>query len=731
MRLLLIFILLISGLVKASGQDRSNRHIYDTILARIHKEQLDAVPSITKLDQQVGQILKGIDLETGRWNKIDYADHRRINPGWLPILGGIRSMTVAYTLPGSKFYQDDAVWFAVNKSIDFFTHQDPLPYCDNWYIQGISRPQKLALSLVNMEFGHKKLVDSIKQSCIDAICKDTAINSPGRNNPLHRFNYGANKTEIAIGWIYTAALLRDKKMLAIGSKEAFAPIELTTGEGIQYDLSYDMHYGYLYNGAYGAVFLNSILKAMQYTRGTDYAVTAEKLDLFRKFILASIFGITRGQWIDWNTVGRGISRRNTLLRNYSGILSQLAKIDYPARASYEAIRLRNTGERPASYMVKPSHAVYWSTDYTVHNRPNYFFSIHAVSTRNFSQEIGNKENIKGYWGAEGTTNLQVRGDEYFNIFPLWDWAKLPGTTLPDTVPILEDKAPGSGDRRGTSSFCGGVSDSLYGATTYVINDDLGTSAKKSWFMFDEEIVCLGSSISSTLPNNVNTTLNQCVYNTGDGIYVSSRGSVEHLNTSLHRKIAHPDWLIHDSIAYLFPGDEMIELTVENRRSDWTVITANGAASNKFIENKKVFQLTIPHGTFPAQAAYSYIIVPAIKSPGDLKTYLKKNHISIVCNNADMQAVYHRELKMWQTVFFRAKQPLNTGNFKISTDIPAVVMIREKSKGNYELHIADPSQSHQQVTIMIQKNKHGKSRQVRLNLPREPYAGQSVSTRFSL
>jgi chondroitin AC lyase len=79
------------------------------------------------------------------------------------------------------------------------------------------------------------------------------------------------------------------------------------------------------------------------------------------------------------------------------------------------------GQKPPSYKVKPDHQHYWHTDFTVHCRPGFYLSIHGVSNRNHAQEIGNQENLKGYWGAEGVMDLMITGKEYVNIFPLWNW----------------------------------------------------------------------------------------------------------------------------------------------------------------------------------------------------------------------------------------------------------------------------------------------------------------------
>jgi len=45
---------------------------------------------------------------------------------------------------------------------------------------------------------------------------------------------------------------------------------------------------------------------------------------------------------------------------------------------------------------------------------------------------------------------------------------------------------------GATAFAGGVSDSLYGASAFELNFD-SVTAKKAWFFFDKEVVCLGAA----------------------------------------------------------------------------------------------------------------------------------------------------------------------------------------------------------------------------------------------
>lgn len=80
--------------------------------------------------------------------------------------------------------------------------------------------------------------------------------------------------------------------------------------------------------------------------------------------------------------------------------------------------------------------------------------------------VGNSTERNGNFVSDGSNAIVKTGDEYFNIFPAWNWTRIPGTTAPQ----MPDVPLGKNARklRGTSQLAGGVNDSLYGATTYFI-----------------------------------------------------------------------------------------------------------------------------------------------------------------------------------------------------------------------------------------------------------------------
>ena len=75
---------------------------------------------------------------------------------------------------------------------------------------------------------------------------------------------------------------------------------------------------------------------------------------------------------------------------------------------------------------------------------------------------------------------------------------------------------------GLKDYVGAVTDGYYGAVGYDFQSSHDPLvARKSWFFFDNEYVCLGAGISTKMNNEVNTTLNQTLLN--GQVLISSNG----------------------------------------------------------------------------------------------------------------------------------------------------------------------------------------------------------------
>ena len=156
---------------------------------------------------------------------------------------------------------------------------------------------------------------------------------------------------------------------------------------------------------------------------------------------------------------------------YRGILTA----DAPAFEVFaRRVRLDPAAPPPAAQST-----VYPRSDYALHVRPAFTFDVRANSARTARCEWGNDENLLGHYLSEGSTGFVARGDEYAEIAPLWDWFKVPGTTVVDKG---RDKAIPRGKpwgRLGSATFVGGVDG--VGALAFAYRRDAEAPGRFAWF----------------------------------------------------------------------------------------------------------------------------------------------------------------------------------------------------------------------------------------------------------
>lgn len=630
--------------------------------------------------------------ENGSFSDIDYDDTQMTN--WTPIqhIERLSDFVYAYTNEKNKYYQNEDLYQKIIKGLEYWYDVDS--ESDNWWHNQISEPQKLGVLLIQMRIGKKQIPQELETKILKRI-QETG-GDPAKWT-------GANRTDIALHWIYRSCLTQNEADLKTAIDNVFNPVVYTTEEGFQHDNSYFQHGEQLYIGGYGDEILKGVTQVASYALGTQYQLDKEKVELLSKFMRETYYRTVRGQNMSFDVVGRSVSRPGLLNKRTTTTYAQrMIDID-PAHADeYKAIIARLNRKQPADYQVTASHTHYFRGDYSLHVRPQYNFDVRLASTRTKKCEYGNKENLKTYFMSDGCTNIVQTGDEYFNIFPVWNWRHIPGTTAPQVEKIPMD--PKAWGVLGTSTYAGGVSDSIYGATAYAYmdtNPEVNTGAKKSWYFFDNEVVCLGAGIQSTSTYPVHTTVNQCFLK--DGILVDKGGKEETLANGSYTLQA-PQWVLHDKIGYFFPQKEEVFLTAQTQSGRWYDINTS---KSKKEEKMDVFTLGINHGVGPKDGSYAYIVVPGKTSAQEMEAYQKENAIEILSNNAKVQAVRNTKLNVWMVTFFEA------GTFKhkelsVTVDKPCVLMVKDINAKSANLHIADPGQTQSPIQVEL---KIGKKKQV--------------------
>lgn len=631
--------------------------------------------------------LKHYNEADGSFGNVDYASIQRTN--WPPLkhVDNLYNFAFAYTNPQNKYYGDENLYRCIVRGLEYWHKRNP--WCHNWWYNQIAEPQKLGILLIQMRNGQQQIPAELETRLLERIRQDGG--DPAKWT-------GANRTDIALHWIYRACLSENEADLTKALENIYNPVVYTTREGFQYDNCYFQHGQQLYIGGYGDEILKGITQVAMYTQGTRYAIPADKLALLSKFMRETYYSTIRGKYMLFGVLGRGVSRPGATNKSHTALFAKrMTVLDKEHSSEFREIIARLEGRQPAGYAIRPRHTHYFRGDYTLHVRPGYTFDVRMVSSRTSRCEYGNGENLKTYFMSDGCTNIVTDGNEYAGIFPVWNWTRIPGTTAPQLTEIPQ--AASDWQTPGTSVFAGGVSDTLYGVSAYSYTDTfagINTGAQKAWFFFDEEVVCLGAGIRSTSAGEINTTINQCLSAIGQNILVCADGKQTVLpegSTDYHS----PEWVLHNGIAYLFPEGGEVFAASRQQSGNWYDI--NQTAS-KDPCSREIFTLGINHGQQPKDGTYAYIVAPGKRTAREVEAYRKKNNIEIAANTPQLQAVHNKALKLWGVVFYDAGT-FGHKDLRIIVDRPCALMLRENNDRSFSLHVADPGQTATDIQVDIQ------------------------------
>lgn len=689
----IILILLLSfGLVMAKAQDKQT---FDRIKKHVYEDELRS--SATHPDQATSW---GNQLTAaGTWPDIDYMS--KAISLWPPgeHLDRLKSLIVAYVSPTSKSYQQKSLYDKILLAAQYWANNRF--ESTNWWHNEIASPKAIGVCLILMKFGQEKIPVTVESQLVKLM---------ERGDPYKKT--GANKSDIAMHYFYRALILEDARLLAAAMEQLLFPIQLVDGkEGLQYDFSYLQHGPQLYIAGYGEEFLKGISKIMAYVRETPYAVNKEKLDLFEKFLLETYLPIIRSRYIDFNVHGRGISRPNILRKDQEvDILRQMQLID-PAKNEVWKRELAKLDSTQAFNAEEQSlHRHYWKGDYTTQLRKQYHFNLRLASKRTNKSESGNGENMLGKNMTDGVTNIQVFGPEYYNIMPVWEWDKIPGTTTRDYQGDQELKEQWGA--LAANSFSGGASNGKTGVSAMSVQYD-SVEAKKAWFFFDKEIVCLGSGVNSGAPEPIVTTLNQTWLN-GPVLW---NGKEKISTDSLVRNVKQGEYVLHNQVGYYFPEAMKVALTAKEQSGSWYRINRS---RSKDPVHGKVFKLWTEHASRPVNGTYAYIVVPGV-------TRIDKKamqQLKIWQNTPALQAVEHQGMATIQAVFHQSGT-YQIGAWSIEVDKPVILQITKGDRA-FKLDVADPLQQEKAVRIHLINISAKVNQTVEIKLPQAEYAGSTIS-----
>lgn len=645
----------------------------------------------------------------GSWNDIDYNTvNIRFDAG--KHLNRLLNMALGYIKIESPYQNSDAVLNKILLGLDFFFIKNPTS--SNWWYIDIGAPQKYMNILLLL----KGRIDKDKLLYYSRYLKDKT------DNQAHK---GKNRTWVSAITIGKGCIEDNPDLVSIGFKSIASTIKIVDYheiEGIKIDNSIHQHRPQLYSGGYGMSFISDLAEYINLSYGTGFAklFTPEKIKIISNVMLGGQLQFGYKKTFDFGTVGRGISRIDGITNVSPDLLDLMAKID-PSNASlYISWKAHIDKDMP---FPERKNKHFWKSDIMTHHGDKYYMSAKVISTRTNGTEMLNGENLRGYYLPLGATNILRSGKEYKNIFPIWDWTRIPGTTAVSS----QSTAMLSWYHFGSNKFAGGVSNSKNGciAFEHVYN---GVQARKAYFFIGDAMLCLGTGITAYRTNSVVTTINQC-YTNGD-IYLSDNKKVILYNNK-KKLFDNLDWAYHDSIGYIFPDKNKITLQNQKQTGSWSLLSES---ESKEELSGKVFSLWFEHGEEPQSETYSYIIIPD-KSLQETQEIAKKHGFVIVKNDKNIQAVYNKNVSA--IVFYKAGSVHLTNDLQITVDKAAIILI-EESKNGYELSVSDPLYSESELNITFNRklngdNVHidGTSSLIKIDLPQGEYLGSSLCKYFTL
>ena len=589
------------------------------------------------------------------------------------------------------------------------------------------------------------------------------INTASTHGQGYREAQGANIIDCSTTAVGLGALREDNELVYLGMLASSQTFVIQNVEdsaqiaangynsGFYPDGSYLDHIKVPYLGAYGIEFMKGGAKIPSLLAGTPWKYPEQVQDNLESYIVEGFGnGMYQGMMLDC-LKGRSVSRPASsnqaagreammIILQIVDSFSQEAKettlsalkawleedegfIDSLVGAGNMAIKKKAKEileDTSIQSNVSPIHKSYPLMDRAVHRTEDYLFALSMYSERIQNTEIMNDENRFGWHQNNGMTYIYDEDKQYTeNYWNTVNPLRLPGTTVVP-VNIGTGKPDGSGFAQGgdfcsKESWVGGTSIGNYGVSgmsfsgeTQGIAGDAPVSyapdlkGKKSWFMFDDEIVCLGAGITNkNMELPVETTIenkklrkdgsNQFLINGEKTELPVKEANVKELvertadvsGTSFEQvNWAHLEGNQSVGTGYYFP-EENTEIQVRRGQTtgSWKDVgTFEGESTENYME------MWVDHGQNPENASYSYVLLPET-SAEETENYAQAPKVTILENSSEVQAVRHETLKITGVNFWQEQGGSIDG---ITSNKAASVMLQETEQGTVKVSVSDPT-----------------------------------------
>lgn len=543
----------------------------DAILNRTnHDHVVSCIEALLEADKVPAgaDALVAAQRSDGTWADVDYQSKLRGDWGTAGHLYHYRDLASAYHASGDVRYLE-----AAKKALAWWA--EVMPVCPNWWYNEIGCPRAVGPATV-------MIMESLDSNDIEAAAKILAKASFKQT--------GQNRIWQAQGVMMRAYLEGDSALVCAARDTIASEIRVTPWkEGIQPDWSFHQHGPQLQWGNYGESYAGTMSFMTVLFDGTPLAFSPEQRRIVEDYIsLGPAVTIWNG-WFDMSACGRQIVK-------FSQKTKTRTIVDAMKRLGLEGRDLSGPHWYPYS-------------DFAVYRAEDWYASVRMQSSRTKGMEQTNKENMRGYFAADGALLVRRAGDEYKDVAAVWDWHHVPGATTYDDGSELFGWQ--NRDRYNkTDLVFGDVNGDCMAVAMDVAID--GMSGRKAWFFTNDCIICLGCGISKEGGDHLVTGVEQC----------RIKGRIKRRGKAVS----------HNGISYIPLTGEFATAPLEHSGS-WKPVHPKYSDE---IETMDLLDLYIDHGNGTSDASYAYVVIPDGSSPG--AAVRKARKVKVLSNTTEKQTV---------------------------------------------------------------------------------------------
>ncbi len=601
--------------------------------------------------------------------------------------GRLTTMAQAWATAGCSLQGNAALASAITNSLDWMcanVYTTTAIEYDNWWDWEIGGLQNFNNAVVLIYPALTAAQISNYNSCVDHF-------QPPNNG--HAWYTGANLTDQCKGMLIRAIIGQNSNLMTsaqLNLSPVFAYV--TNSDGFYVDGSFVFHGNFPYTGGYGATLLADVGQLVNLLNGSTWQITDPNLNNVFNWVFQSYMPVCyHGEWMAM-VQGRTFARGPAGSGGVPWMIPPVQQFAPPATAAAIA-------SWSSKLSMPPSQYQFASMDCVVAWRTNFCVGLRMSSSRIANYESFAGENLHGWFMGDGMIYLYMgSGESQFtsDFWPTVDMYHLPGTTA-ETV-TRADAPQWSGTTTGQPWVGGAQVANLYG-TAGMSLAAVGTTltAKKSWFMFDNEVVCLGAGITCGDASEVDTTVEDRRLGTSPSNNFTVNGIVNPPVIGWSSNLTSASWCALDGVAgYYFPGGATnLRAAFVANTGSWYAID-NSESTTSYTDN--YLTLWFNHGNKPTNASYAYVVLPNYTS-ANMAAYATSPDMIVITNTTTVQAASKPATGLVAANFWVD----GTNSADIITANKQSSVIVSKNIFQISVGIADPTQTNSgSITVILNR-----------------------------